>query len=95
MAQADARVVLRADVAEVVRERLERRVVLVIDVLGSPASAERTRFAAWVGSPLNVLLVRHACLAVAVSPPGRGRNERKKLNVTAKAELEIDGIIRN
>ena len=44
MFQADSRVVLGADIAEVVHVRLESRIIFVIDVLGLLA-AERARLA--------------------------------------------------
>src|SRR3990167_5875060 len=57
MLQADACVVLGANVAEVVRVRLESWVIFVIDVLGLLA-AERTWLALQIRTPLKERLVR-------------------------------------
>jgi len=57
MFQADTCVVLGTDVAEVVRIRLESRIIFVIDVFGLLA-AKRTRFAFEIRTPLKERLIR-------------------------------------
>ena len=58
MSQADARVVLRPDIAEVVGVGLESWVILVVDVFGSLV-AEGAGLAPWISAPLEDIMRLH------------------------------------